>query len=98
MLTTGSGVLIKFALLALMKVAQFRPCQGGIGSTGVMVATSTGSTTVGVQLRLCTDADGIPIFCPFSSNLIGGPMMMWSAMFVSRIAFMSPARPSIPTA
>ena len=26
---------------------------------------------------------------PFSSNLIGGPMMMWSAILVSRIAFMS---------
>ena len=70
-------------------MAQFRPCQGGIGSTGLMVATSAGSTTVGVRLRLCTDADGMPTFCPFSSNLIGGPMMMWSAMFVSRIAFMS---------
>src|SRR5262245_63400168 len=69
--------------------AQLRPCQPGIGSTGVMVAAVAGNTTVGVRLRLCTAADGMPTFWPFSSNLIGGPIMTWLAMLVARIACIS---------
>src|SRR5712691_7605052 len=56
-------------------VAQVRPCQGGIGSTGGMVATSAGKVTVGVRSRFCRQAEGIATFCPFSSKRIGPPIM-----------------------
>ena len=55
--------------------AQVRPCQGGIGSTGAMVATSAGKATVGVRSRFCRQAEGIAGFCPFSSKRIGPPIM-----------------------
>src|SRR5262245_15782963 len=71
--------------------AQLRPCQPGIGSTGAIVAAVAGNTTVGVRLRLCTTADGMPAFWPLSSNLIGGPIMTWLAMSVARIACISAA-------
>src|SRR5260370_27683086 len=75
---------------------QLRPCQDGCGKTGVVVAAAAGSTTVGVRLRLCTQADGMPGFCPFSSNLMGGPIITWSAMLVSRMACINGAPSAAP--
>src|SRR5712671_4852293 len=61
-----------------------RPCHGGIGSTGASVAAWAGHTTVGVRLRLCTAADGIPVFWPLASNRIGGPIITCLATAVER--------------
>src|SRR5258708_31521544 len=75
---------------------QLLPCQGGIGKTGAMAAVSTGITTVGARLRFWTMAEGILLFWPLSSNVIGPPIMMCSAILVARIAFINSAPLSGP--
>src|SRR5258708_8502754 len=75
---------------------QLLPCQGGIGKTGAMAAVSTGITTVGARLRFWTMAEGILLFWPLSSNVIGPPIMMCSAILVARIAFINSAPLAVP--
>src|SRR5712692_8733305 len=75
---------------------QLLPCHGGIGKTGAMVALSAGITTVGARLRFWTMAEGILLFWPLSSNVIGPPIMMCSAIWVARIAFISSAPLVVP--
>src|SRR5258708_23071516 len=75
---------------------QLLPCQGGIGNTGAMVAVPAGIGTGGARLRFWTMAEGILLFWPLSSNVIGPPIMMCSAILVARIAFINSAPLAVP--
>src|SRR4029077_4201203 len=78
------------------RISYVRPFQPGIGSTGVPAATDARRPTAGMRLRFCTAADGTFGFWPFSSNLIGGPIMTCSAISVARIAFISSGPAGVP--